>query len=86
MFDSWELLHFIYDGLIICNQKHSVKRFFSDNDMIIKKKSKHNQNQDLQDCRMGRIKGKGKRHPQMAQMKRQKTKGKDKKQPQMNTA
>ena len=28
-----------YDGLIICNQKHSVKRFLSDNGMIIKKKA-----------------------------------------------
>ena len=68
MFDSWELLHSIYDGLIICNQKHSVKHFFSDNDMIIKKKSKHNhnQNQDLQDYRMDRIKDKGERQKQKA--------------------
>ena len=72
MFDSWELLHFRYDGLSICNQKHSVKHFFSDNDMIIKKKCKHQSetvynwsmsrpvHQDLQDERIDRIKGKGK--------------------------
>ena len=54
-----------YDGLIICNQKHSVKPFFFDNDMIIKKKGKHNQNRAKGNPRDGRRWTQMKNNPQM---------------------